>query len=66
MSIFLPYSPEIVLTTFTDWFSLDLTSLSSYETLVLTLLSNIYFFGFWFCIMYFVFKGFNRIYERIF
>lgn len=66
MSIFLPYSPDVVISTFTTLFGLDLTTLSSFETLVLTLLSNIYFFGFWFFILYFVIKGFNRVYERIF
>lgn len=66
MSIFLPYSPDIVVSTFTTWFSLDLTTLTNFESLVLTLLSNIYFFGFWFFILYFTLKGFNRVYERIF
>ena len=66
MSIFLPYSPDIVLTTFTNWFSLDLSVLTSAETLIITLLANIYFFGFWFFIFYFTLKGFNRVYESIF
>lgn len=66
MSIFLPYSPEIVISTFTTWFSLDLTTLTNFETLILTLVSNIYFFGFWFFILYFTLKGLNRVYERIF
>lgn len=66
MSIFLPYSPDIVINTFTTWFSLDLTTLSSYQTITLTLLSNAYFFGFWFFMLYFIIKGFNRVYERIF
>lgn len=66
MSIFLPYSPDIVISTFTTWFSLDLTTLTSAETLIITLLANIYFFGFWFFMMYFILKGFNRVYERIF
>ena len=66
MSIFLPYSPDIVILTFTTWFSLDLTTLTNFETLILTLVSNIYFFGFWFFILYFALKGFNRVYERIF
>ena len=66
MSLFLPYSPDIVLSTFTSWFSLDLSMLSSYEILVLTLVSNLYFFVFWFVILYFSLKGFNRVYERIF
>lgn len=66
MSIFLPYSPDIIISTFTTWFSLDLTTLTSFETLTITLLANAYFFGFWFFILYFTLKGFNRVYERIF
>lgn len=66
MSIFLPYSPEVVISTFTTWFSLDLTTLTNFESLILTLVSNIYFFGFWFFMLYFILKGLNRVYERIF
>ena len=66
MSIFLPYSPTVVIETFTRWFNLDLSSLTSYESLIITLLSNLYFFVFWFFIIYFVLKGINRVYERIF
>ena len=66
MSIFIPYNPQDVVDTFSTWFSLDLTLLSDYQTLILCIMSNAYFFLFWFFIMYFVLKGFNRIYERIF
>lgn len=66
MSIFIPYSPSDALVFFTDLFSLDLTVLTAYETLVVTLLSNIYFFVFWFVIIYFSLKIFNRIWERFF
>ena len=66
MSIFIPYSPEVVITTFSTWFSLDLTTLTDYQSLILCIISNLYFFAFWFFIMYFVLKGFNRVYERIF
>ena len=66
MSIFIPYSPSMVVSHFTDLFSLNLTQLSSYETLMLTILSNIYFFLFWFIIVYFALKIFNRIWERLF
>lgn len=66
MSIFLPYSPTVVVETLTNWFSLDLSSLTSYESLIITLISNLYFFVFWFFIIYFVLKGINRVYERIF
>lgn len=66
MSIFIPYSPSDALVFFTELFSLDLTTLTAYETLVVTLLSNLYFFVFWFIIMYFVLKIFNRIWQRFF
>jgi len=66
MSIFFPYSPEVVISTFTTWFSLDLTTLTSFETVTITILANIYFFGFWFFIIYFTLKGFNKIYEKLF
>lgn len=64
--IFLPFSVSDVIDSFTTLFSLDLTSLTSYESLVITLLANMYFFGFWFFIIYFTLKGFNRVYERLF
>lgn len=66
VSIFFPYSPEVVMSTFTTWFSLDLTTLTSSETLIITILTNFYFFGFWFFIIHFSIKGLNRVYERIF
>ena len=65
MSIFLPYSVSEVINTFTTWFSLDLSSLSDYQSLVLTILSNAYFFGFWFFIIYFSLKSLNWVYERL-
>lgn len=66
MSFMIPYSPSVVIQHFTDLFNLNLTELSSYETLMLTILSNIYFFLFWFFIIYFALKIFNRIWERLF
>uniref|UniRef100_A0AAU8B5U5 Uncharacterized protein n=1 Tax=Dulem virus 59 TaxID=3145770 RepID=A0AAU8B5U5_9VIRU len=66
MSIFIPYNPEIVISTFTRWFSLDLTTLTDYQTLILCIISNAYFFIFWFFVLYFVLKLFNRLYERMF
>lgn len=66
MSIFLPYSPTIVIEYYTNLFSLDLTSLSNYEKVLLTIFSNIYFFLFWGIIVYFALKIFNRIWERFF
>lgn len=66
MSIFIPYDVDKVVSYFTSLFSLDLTSLTSFESLLLTILSNAYFFVFWFFIIYFSLKIFNRIYERMF
>lgn len=66
MSIFIPYSVSDVLNHFIDLYSLDLSSLTGYETLVITILSNMYFIIFWFVIVYFSLKLFNRIWERFF
>lgn len=66
MSFIFPYNPSIVINSFTELFSINLTELSSYETLMLTILSNIYFFLFWFIIVYFSLKIINRIWERFF
>lgn len=66
MSIFLPYSPDVVLNYFVNTFALDLTSLSSYETLIITILSNLYFFIYWGFIIYIALKLFNRLWERFF
>lgn len=66
MSIFLPYSPTDVLEYFTTTFSLDLTSLTAYETLICTIFSNLYFFIYWGFIIYISLKIFNRIWERFF
>lgn len=66
MSIFIPYSPEVIKTYFTELFNLVLTDLTSYETIIITLISNIYFFIFWGFIIYISLKIFNRIWERFF
>ena len=66
MSILLPYSPGVVLDYFTTTFSLDLTTLTNYESLILTILSNLYFFIYWGFIIYIALKIFNRIWERFF
>lgn len=66
MSIFLPYSPSDVITYYADIFSITLTSLTPYEQIILTCLSNLYFFVYWGFIIYFALKIFNRIWERIF
>lgn len=66
MSIFLPYSVTEVINTFTSWFSLDLTSLTSFESITLTILANMYFFIFWGFILWCILKGLNWVYERLF
>ena len=66
MSIFLPYSVDAVIDYFTTTFSLDLTTLTAYENLMITILANLYFFVDWGFIIYIALKLFNRIYERIF
>lgn len=66
MSIFIPYTPTDVITYFIDLFSLDFTNLTGYQTFIITMISNLYFFIFWFIIIYFALKLFNRIWERLF
>lgn len=66
MSIFLPYNPDVVLNYFTTKFGIDLTTLTNYEELIITILSNMYFFIYWGFIIYIALKLFNRIWERIF
>jgi len=66
MSIFIPYTVSSVIDYFSTTFSLDLTTLTNYEMLTLTLYANLYFFVFWFFIIYFALKIFNRIWERFF
>lgn len=66
MSIFIPYSPTVIIEYFTNLFALDLSVLTPYESLIITILSNLYFFVYWFVIIYFSLKIFNRIWERFF
>lgn len=66
MSIFLPYSVEQVITYFTSLYNLDLSTLTSYQTLILNILANAYFFLYWGFVIYFSIKLFNRVWERIF
>lgn len=66
MSIFLPYNVESVIQYFTNLYAIDLTTLTSYESLIITLIANLYFFIYWGIIIYFVLKLFNRIWERFF
>ena len=66
MSLFFPYSPTVVLSYFSDKFIIDLSSLSTYEGLLITILANIYFYVYWFFIIYIFLKILNRLYERLF
>lgn len=66
MSIFFPYTPTIVLTYLSTLFNIDISSLTPYENLSITLIANLYFFIYWFIIIYFSLKIFNRIWERLF
>lgn len=66
MSIFLPYSVEQVVTYFTTLYNLDLSTLTPYQTLILNILANAYFFLFWGLVIYFSLKLFNRVWERLF
>lgn len=66
MSIFLPYSTDVVINFFTTLFNLDLTTLTSYEILIVTIFANLYFFIYWGFIIYIALKIFNRIWERFF
>ena len=63
---FLPYSVEQVITYFTTLYNLDLSTLTSYQTLILNILANAYFFLYWGFVIYFAIKLFNRVWERIF
>lgn len=66
MSILLPYSSDVIINYFTTTFSINLTNLTSYETVLITILSNLYFFIYWGFIISIALKIFNRIWERIF
>lgn len=66
MSIFLPYSVTEVVTKFSEWFSLDLSGLSNFESICLTMLANLYFIVSWWLILWCIFKGINWVYERLF
>lgn len=66
MSIFIPYTPTQVLDYLISLFNLDFTSLTAYETTIITIFANLYFFVFWGIIVYFSLKIFNRIWERFF
>ena len=66
MSIFLPYSVEQVVEYFTTLYSLDLSTLTSFQSLILNLIANAYFFLFWGLVIYFSLKLFNIVWERLF
>ena len=66
MSIFLPYSVEQVINYFTTLYNLDLSTLTSFQSLILNIIANAYFFLFWGFIIYFSLKMFNRLWERLF
>ena len=66
MSIFIPYAPSDVLTYLATLFNLEFTDLTGYQTAILTIGANIYFFVFWSIIVYFALKIFNRVWERFF
>lgn len=66
MSIFIPYNSTVVIEHFTNLYSLNLSTLTDYQILILTIFSNIYFLFLWFFVVYFSLKIFNRIWERIF
>lgn len=66
MSIFIPYTPTQVLDYLISLFSLDFSTLTAYETTIITIFANLYFFVFWGIIVYFSLKIFNRIWERFF
>lgn len=66
MSIFLPYSITEVVSKFSEWFSLDLSNLTAYESITITILANMYFFIFWGFILWCILKGLNWVYERLF
>lgn len=66
MSIFLPYNVTTVVSTFTTWFNLDLSTLTDYQSLILTIGANLYFFIFWFFVLWCVLKSLNWVYERLF
>ena len=65
MSIFLPYDITTVITKFSEWYSLDLTGLSDYQMLGLTIATNLYFIISWGFIIWCILKGINWVYERL-
>lgn len=65
MSIFLPYNVNEVILTFENWFNIDLSLISDYQRIIITLGANLYFFVFWFVIIWVVLKSINWVYTRI-
>lgn len=64
MSMFFPYDYYTIVSFFSDLYSFDYSSLTDYQRTILLLSTNLYFFVFWFIIVYFALKIFNRIWER--
>lgn len=66
MSILLPYDITTVITKFSEWFEIDLSELTNFESLCITILANMYFFIFWGFILWCILKSLNWVYERLF
>lgn len=64
MSIFFPYDYVAITSFFSDLYSFDLSTITDYQRSILVLSVNAYFFVFWFIIIYFALKLFNRLWER--
>ena len=66
MSIFIPYDLSKIVEYFSTNFNLELSSLDNFQQFCVILFSNLYFFTFWFFVIYFALKLFNRIYYKLF
>lgn len=64
--IFIPFDITSVINYLSNLFAIDLSYISDFQSVCLTLLANAYFFGFWFFIIFFSLKGINWVYERLF
>lgn len=64
MSLMFPYDYSVVLSQLSTLFNVDLSSLTPFENTLLVIITNFYFFAFWFFIIYFAIKIFNRLWER--
>lgn len=66
MSIFFPYDISSTVTYISTLFNIDLSGLTAFESTLLTIFCDLYFFITWFVIIYFALKIFNRLWERVF